>query len=319
MTKGLLEQHTNKIVIGLIAGVVVMAGIFIISDFTKLIQVISEIKIPLLLLAFLFAPLNYLLRYFRWNYYLNQIGIKLPPKINRVIFASGLCMNITPGKVGEFLKAYLIKKYNNTEITKTSPIIVTERITDMIAMILLASLGALKYSYGGYTLLITLIFLIGLIVVFHFDKLFDFFMAVLSKIKRIKGFLHLGKDFRDSARKLLSLKSLTIAIALSLIAWGLEGFVVFFVLKSLGISISLLSSIFIFSVSSVLGAISTLPGGLGVAEGSMIGAMILLGVTKTIAFGATLITRFATLWFGVFIGIVGLYFAKKILIERALD
>jgi uncharacterized membrane protein YbhN (UPF0104 family) len=47
-----------------------------------------------------------------------------------------------------------------------------------------------------------------------------------------------------------------------------------------------------------------LPGGLGVAEGSMWGILVYLGIDKTLAIGATLMIRFGTLWFGVILGLV---------------
>lgn len=63
--------------------------------------------VPLLLaLAFL----NYLLRYFRWHIYLKALGIPLDSWKSFQIFMAGLTMSITPGKVGEALKAHLLRK-----------------------------------------------------------------------------------------------------------------------------------------------------------------------------------------------------------------
>lgn len=59
------------------------------------------------------------------------------------------------------------------------------------------------------------------------------------------------------------------------------------------------------SFSTVIGAISTLPGGLGAAEASIAGMLILLLSLGTgTAAAATLLIRFATLWFGVGLGVL---------------
>ena len=63
-------------------------------------------------------------------------------------------------------------------------------------------------------------------------------------------------------------------------------------------------------MGTILGAVSFLPGGLLVAEGSLTGGLIWLKIftpaQRATAAGATTIIRFATLWFGVAVGLVAL-------------
>ena len=70
----------------------------------------------------------------------------------------------------------------------------------------------------------------------------------------------------------------------------------------------LLQSTFILASSSLLGSASMLPGGLAVADGTIAGMLLVLGVTNdgAIAAAATLLIRFCTLWFGIGVGVVGL-------------
>jgi len=63
----------------------------------------------------------------------------------------------------------------------------------------------------------------------------------------------------------------------------------------------------VFSLGSLAGALSFLPGGLGVADASMTGLIRLLGDTsKAAAAAATVLIRLATLWFAVALGLLGL-------------
>ena len=69
--------------------------------------------------------------------------------------------------------------------------------------------------------------------------------------------------------------------------------------QSLGIAI------FIFNISTVIGAVIALPGGLGGVEGSMVAWSVrLFGLSTATATAAALLTRFSTLWMGVGIGVV---------------
>jgi hypothetical protein len=84
----------------------------------------------------------------------------------------------------------------------------------------------------------------------------------------------------------------------------------YFVFTGLGIAPSpdlLLKSTFILSVSSLIGSASGLPGGLGTADGSMLGlTRLLVTASATIAGAATLLIRLCTLWFGLGLGVTAL-------------
>jgi uncharacterized protein (TIRG00374 family) len=65
----------------------------------------------------------------------------------------------------------------------------------------------------------------------------------------------------------------------------------------------LLQAAFILPVATVAGAVLLTPGGLGVAEGGLTGLLqVIVDMPKSLAAVATLIIRFATLWFGVLVG-----------------
>lgn len=85
----------------------------------------------------------------------------------------------------------------------------------------------------------------------------------------------------------------------------------YLVFTGLGVEIGLFESMFIFAFSSIVGVITMLPGGLGTAEGSMVGLAIMGGVEISKATAATLLIRFSTLWFGVIMGLVILQYLSR--------
>ena len=56
-------------------------------------------------------------------YYLKLLDIKISASDSKSIFFSGLAMSATPGKLGELLKSYLLKKITDVPVSKSAPVI----------------------------------------------------------------------------------------------------------------------------------------------------------------------------------------------------
>ncbi len=297
-----------------VIGVSVIIALMIMADFQDVLRAFSRMDLKLLPLILLLAPLNYIFRFIKWNFYLKLAGIYPERRMNRYIFMSGLSMTITPGKLGELLKCYLLKEHINAPVSKTSSIVMAERVTDGLSMVVLASLGSLAFPYGKAVVPISAALLLLLILFFQIDGIFHLLTrkaARLSKNNPIQKGLTFLTNFQRNAKKLLALPNLIYAVTISVISWGFEGFVVYFAVTALGGEISILGSLFVVAFASLLGALSFLPGGLVVAEGSIMAILLLTGLGSKTAAATTIITRFSTLWLGVLVGIAGLYLAQR--------
>ncbi|QEK13254.1 flippase-like domain-containing protein [Crassaminicella thermophila] len=292
--------------ISLIIGIIVFAGLSIYSDINDLINVFVAFKYHYIPLILLLAPLNYFFRYIKWTYYLNLINVKINKKDNLFIFLSGLCMTITPGKLGELLKSYLLKEKANVPISSTAPLVMGERLTDGISMLILASIGSLAYNYGRKILIFVLLGMLLFIIVVQSPKIMYSVLRFLNRIPFLRRFGPAIKNFYDNAYIILKLKPLLFAISIGVVSWFFEGLVIYLTGKALEANISLLASVFTVSFSSIVGAISMMPGGLFATEGSIMGLLLMMGLNKDMAVATTIITRFSTLWLGVCIGLFGL-------------
>jgi uncharacterized protein (TIRG00374 family) len=108
---------------------------------------------------------------------------------------------------------------------------------------------------------------------------------------------------------LLTPGPLMLTTLLSVAAWLCECAGFWLVLRGLpGGAIPVQLAIFIYAATTVLGALSFLPGGLGVTEGSMILLLVRTarGMTHSAAVVATILIRLCTLWFSVLVGVVAL-------------
>jgi uncharacterized protein (TIRG00374 family) len=113
-------------------------------------------------------------------------------------------------------------------------------------------------------------------------------------------------SFQDSTRRVLDPASLLVSIPLGIISWGLEALVLTVVAASLGYSLPVSSSLLAHAAGTIAGAISMIPGGLGLTEVT-IDVLIepSLG-SASVATVVTILMRFATLWFAVGIGLAAL-------------
>jgi uncharacterized protein (TIRG00374 family) len=311
------SQIKKKVFISTILGLIVVFAMGMFSDFNKLAESLARFDYRYLPIILLLAPLNYFLRFAKWNYYLGLLGIKIERRTNLKIFISGLGMTVTPGKLGEFIKAYLIKEVKGIPVSVTSPLIVAERLTDSISMIILASIGALTFRYGIGILAAAALFVVLLIFFIRYRSFAEVCIRLLKKLPLLKRIGSQIDLFYKSSYELLSMRSLLFSVTIGTVSWAFEGLIVYLVLKGFNTPVSILSSMFTVSFATIMGAISMLPGGLFVAEGSIMGILIMMGVPREIASAATIITRFSTLWLGVAIGIGGLISVQRSLPARS--
>src|SRR5437764_518800 len=78
-----------------------------------------------------------------------------------VVFGAGLSLSITPAKLGELLKSYLLREMHGVPAPRTAPIVVAERVTDLIALLVLAVIGVAAFGVDP-----TLVAIAGALIAF---------------------------------------------------------------------------------------------------------------------------------------------------------
>ncbi|MFL5625882.1 MAG: YbhN family protein [Ktedonobacteraceae bacterium] len=306
----LTRQIRTGIIFSLVLAFVVTTAIALYADLPQMIGALARFRWEFLPVIVALTLFNYICRFFKWQYYLKRLKITVPWVKSFLIFISGLSMAITPGKVGELLKSYLLKRSTGAPISYTSPVIMAERLSDGIAMLLLAATGLVLYRFGWELLLVLLVVGLTAIMIIQNRRLSLAILSYGERLPLVARIAHLIRAFYESAYTLLQWRPLLFAVAIGVVSWSGECIALFFVFSGLGIAPTpdlLIKSTFILSVSSVIGSASGLPGGLGTADGSMLGLTRLLVTTSaTLGGAATLLIRLCTLWFGLGLGVVAL-------------
>jgi uncharacterized membrane protein YbhN (UPF0104 family) len=271
--------------------VAVAVGLGLYADFGQLGDELASFRWELFPLALALTALNYLLRFLRWQRYLARLDIEVPRGRSLAIFTAGLLGTITPAKLGEVLKCGLLKRSFGVPVRRSVPIVLAERVTDATGVVVLAVAAGAGTS--RWPLLAVALAGVAVIVLVIRSPLLD-------------RFTRLG-EAPGAARALLETPLLVRMTALSAASWFCECLAAYVCVRGLSLDLSLGDTVVVFSLGSLAGALSFLPGGLGVAEGSMTGLIRVLGdVSKAGAVAATVLIRLTTLWFAVALGLVGL-------------
>jgi uncharacterized protein (TIRG00374 family) len=258
------------------------------------------------LIALSLSLVNYGLRFGRWQLYLSQLGHRVPWSPSLRIYLSGFALTTTPGKAGEAFRGVLLKQ-RGVPFPATFAAFISERLSDLVAIVLLTLVGLAQYPQARG---IVLAGVLGIVVVLAclssktlLDRLHRWASARQGKLMALVAH---ASEMLGGARRCHRPGLLGVATVISVIAWGAEALAFYWMLGWLGADISLSFAIFVYALSMLAGALSFLPGGLGGAEAVMISLLVLKGMTMPAAIAATVFIRLATLWFAVVIGLVAL-------------
>ena len=307
----MFQKIRNRVFLSIAIAALIYLAFMIYADYEKVVSSFKNFDWYLLPILILLSFGNYISRFFKWEYYLKIIDVKLYKLDSLSIFMSGLIMSITPGKMGELLKSYLVKQVNGTSISKTAPIIFAERATDFLSLTILALAGAYYFDYGKNIIIIIGIFIISGLIIISNNKLFYKIISLFSNIKFISKHILKITIAYESSSKLLSLTPLVLMTLLSIVSWGFECFGYYLILTNFEVEIGLFWAFFSYSFATIVGALSMLPGGLGVTEGSLTLMLVQKGLSEHSAFAATFIVRAVTLWFAVLVGAISVLFYQK--------
>ncbi len=257
---------------------------------------------------------NYLVRFLKWEFYLARLDIRGVGKLDSLlVFLSGFVLTVTPGKVGEVFKSVVLFETYGVPVARTAPIVVAERATDVIGVVILIVLGSLGFSGGLLWAGLGMAAVLVLLVVVSSRGLST---AIIGGIERLPGpFRKIGPKLHeayDSLAVLVKPANLIVPTVLSIAAWSLECTALWVILKGFEQQTGLGLATFFYATSTLAGALVPVPGGLGVTETSLQGQLQELGhVGATTATAAMILVRFATLWFAVLVGFVSLSILKR--------
>ena len=257
---------------------------------------------------------NYLVRWLRWEFYLYRLGIRGISRTDSLLtFLSGFVLTVTPGKVGEVFKSLVLRETHGVPVERTAPIVVAERITDVIGVVILIAFGSLGF-HGGLLWAGLGAAVVAILLVVVSSRSLS--LRLIGVVERLPGRLgRAGPKLHRAYESLAILvrpANLVLPTILSIGAWSLECAALWVILKGFDLKTGFGLATFFYATSTLAGALVPVPGGLGVTETSLQGQLEELGhVSATASTASMILVRFATLWFAVLVGFVSLSVLKR--------
>jgi uncharacterized protein (TIRG00374 family) len=299
----------RNLLLAVVLGVVVYAVLAAYADVETLGRELSAFPWWAFAAALGLACTNYLVRFVKWELYRRQLGIDLRRGESFGIFLAGFVMSVTPAKLGEVLKSFLLRERHGVPIATSAPIVLAERLTDLIALIALAAVGALSFRLGTVVLVAGGALVAALAVAVGSRTVSRRLARLLGRLPVLRRQAAAVEELFRSAHVLCRAPNLPLPVLLSAAAWFCECVAMWVVFNAFpGAHAGLGTITFIYSLSTVAGALAMMPGGLGVTEGGMAGLLVVLvpGLRSGVASATTILVRLATLWFAVLVGLAAL-------------
>jgi len=304
--------------LGLFGSFSILAALVYFSGPAQLLSTISKADGRIIALGISFWFVASIVRTYRWKILLNKVSIEAPFSKLYKVFNAGLFISIiTPGKVGDPARCALLKTETGQSFSKSLPTIVVERIQDISVMLSLGTLGFLLSPVTGiqkYLIAAGVFYSVAIGAIIwalssqsRMETALNFFVGIFSFIPKVRSLKveipYFSENFHLSFKKFKNLKLLSKSILLTFTIWGLEGLILLLAFFSIGIEVSYMIVLTALMISTLVGVLTFLPGGLGSAEVVMVlffGSLLGLGLVEVTT--VALLGRFMSFWMTVFVG-----------------
>ena len=306
-----MQRLARNLALFIAIGVFCYAALFFWGQGAKVWDALLAFPVIYLPLLLILAALNYIVRFVRWQMYLEALSVRIGFWKSFQIFMAGLTMTISPGKIGEALKAQFLSREISHPWSKGLPVVFAERLSDLMGVVVLVGLGVNVLPVGRTAALLGTAICIFFVIVIVTPGLFQSVVNLLGKLPKMSKPSERLLEMHENVSRLLTPRLMAASLVLSCAAWFMECLVLYFTVAACKGELGGLQTTFIYALSTLAGALSIIPGGLLVTEGSMIGLLMLSGLEKSLAISSTLIVRLCTLWFAVLLGIVFLVIFQR--------
>ena len=302
-------KFDNRLIFVLVAAIGIYAIFLFLSDFSIISEKISNFKINYLPLILLLVSVSWIPLIIKWHFLLKNSRINVPLTKSIAIFFSGSAFEITPGQIGILIKSQLLKTSSNISRTKTVPIVIVEKIYDLIGAILASVIGIIILGMESYLIIIAISVLATIFFFMYHRRSSELVFNRITKLKFFSKYIDNMSEFYEVVKKSTNVKASTICILLALTYWFIISAAAYYTLIAFDVNLlDYLKVLAIYATSTLLGAISFIPGGIGITEGSIAGLFTLNGVDVSTALILGVMIRVLTLWYSVSIGFISLKF-----------
>jgi uncharacterized membrane protein YbhN (UPF0104 family) len=222
-------------------------------------------------------------------------------------------MSVTPGKMGEVFKSFLLHEYRGISISRTASGVVAERLLDLVALVFLVSLAGIRFPSGLAVAGLGALLVLAIVLVCTVRPLGEFLLAQLPERGPLGRLTPRLREAYGALQELTRPGPFMVGASYATLGWSLECLATWCVVSGFSEgAMSLAGASFSYAAGTLAGALAMLPGGLGVAELGMSSLFRVASpeLSLATAAAATILVRLCTLWFGVAVGGCSLFLLR---------
>ena len=300
------------VIVGFGVSFAVFIGLALIGGVGQVIGVISSASPFWFGLAILLQFIGYVLMYGKWRYLLHELKMKVPFRKSFLIYLSLYSMNITPANIGRIVAAFSLTRITKIRFINVVPIVTMDIFTDFLGAAVLALITAIYVQkFFLYIIAIDIVLTLPFLLILN-KWFFNLIKRLIKSEKFLRMFTLYGDEYYASQSILNKPKTYMVAIAFTLPAAFLSAMALFLAMHAIGLNPHLISTVSISTTAQLFGMVTAVPGNIGVTDGTLVALLgSTFGLDTTMSSALTIMTRIVTLWFGVVMGAVALFYTMK--------
>jgi hypothetical protein len=292
-------------------GLIILIFILTRIDLDAFIAQFKNINLYFLFTAIILNLFLIFIKTIRWKAFLTTQSLSISIKNAFSIYLSALYIGfITPGRLGEIIKALYLKQEQVTSFSKGLSSAIMDRLLDLYFLILLGSVGVYYFLKGrGISLefVIGFVVILSLLIIILHPKVLNLLTHFLfRKItpKKFKNKINESvNEFIEGMNQIIN-PVLLFGILLTVFSYSFFFFQCFLIAKSIGLQISYFDLALIMSIVNIITFIPISISGLGTREASMIFLFKLIGLSTEAAISFSLLIFFAFFICGGLMGFI---------------
>jgi len=331
----------HKALILLIIGIGILIGMILFIGPGNIESAIKQANPWYLAFAIIVQFVVYGLWTQRWAINIESVNISVRKWHLFPMLMVGLAVNnLTPSARGggEPIRGYMLSKYSRTSFEESFATVIADRGLDTFPFMVLAVIAIVSavlylnlpniviYLLIIAVILLLLLFFAGIYMSFNREfgrKVSLWLVSIVNRFSKKerneieKNALKAIHGFQNSIQTMVKDKNvLMYGLPISFLIWILEILRVYIVFSAFGVDVSFVIIAEVFIISSLLGLVPLLPGGLGAVDGIMILLFSAAGVPPSISAAATLVERLISFWMTSIIGMALLPYFGTAIVEK---
>ena len=256
----------------------------------------------------LIASTSYLVRFARWQLILGWLGHHLPAGVSFRVYLSGLAVTTSPGKLGETIRSLFLLP-RGVPLSASLAAFFADRLSDVAGVALLAAAGSMMM--GGRSVLFegffaAVLLVGGLLALFLRKGPVGLALEACRGMPRVVAWAEQLLAPAQCWTKVWTVPRSLLFAASAFLAYGIQALVLAMYVRTLSTAVELGHCVYIFASSTLIGAASMIPAGLGAMEAAVVYQLTSTGLSFPDAIAVAIAHRLSTLWFATGLGVAAM-------------